>query len=373
MIGLERTIFPEYAEKQFGIESSTAFLTFIIAFGITKAIANYFTGRLSNKLGRKKLLIIGWLFAIPVPLMLIYANHWYFVVLANVFLGINQGLAWSSTVIMKIDLVGQKERGLAMGFNEAAGYLAVGVIAFFTGYIASEYGVTPYPFYLGVVISLSGLILSVFFVRDTTQYSEIEKIDQDTSHQENIFLETSFKDKTLSSVTQAGLVNNLNDGMIWGLIPALLFSLKYESAQIGIVTALYPAIWGIGQLATGRMADIYSRKAMLTYGMVLQGVVIILFSLVSSFSLFIVLSILLGVGTALVYPTFLTTIANNTRPLQRAESVGVFRLWRDMGYAAGALLSGIISDLLGMHYAILSIGILTVVSGLIIKFRMPNQ
>ncbi|QCK16728.1 MFS transporter [Mangrovivirga cuniculi] len=371
MVGLERTIFPEFAESEFGVKSSTAFLSFILAFGITKAIANYFTGRLSNKLGRKKLLIIGWLFAIPVPLILIFANQWYLVVVANIFLGINQGLAWSSTVIMKIDLVGQKERGLAMGFNEAAGYLAVGVVAFLTGYIANHYAVTPYPFYLGIGIAVMGLLMSLFLAKDTSKFADQEKPEPTHTHQGNIFVETSFKNRTLSSVTQAGLVNNLNDGMVWGLLPALLFSMDYNSEQTGLITALYPAIWGIGQLFTGKMADVFSHKKMLFYGMGLQGLVIVLFGFIQEYYLFVTLSILLGIGTALVYPTFLTAIANNTKPVQRAESIGVFRLWRDMGYAIGALLSGVIADYMGMNYSILAIGVLTILSSLIIKFRMP--
>lgn len=373
MIGIERSIFPQFAESEFGIASKTAILSFIIAFGITKAIANYYTGRLANKLGRKNLLLTGWLFAIPVPFLLIYAPHWGFVIFANVLLGINQGLTWSSTIVMKIDLVGEKDRGLAMGLNEFSGYLAVGLIAFLTGYVANEYGITPYPFYLGIFISVLGFILTLVWVKDTRAFVEKESTINNTKSLENVFLDTTFKNKTLSSVTQAGLINNLNDGMIWGLFPILLLSLSYDAEKIGFLAAIYPTVWGIGQLFTGKMSDVYSKKAMLFWGMFMQGLVIILIPYSGNFYVLAFLSATLGIGTALVYPTFLSTIAQATNPEQRAESIGVFRLWRDLGYAFGAIVSGITADLFGVKYAIIVIGVLTIMSSLVIKYRMPKQ
>jgi MFS family permease len=373
MVGLERTIFPKFAEIEFGVASKTAILSFIIAFGITKAITNYFTGKLANKFGRKNLLLLGWLFAIPIPFILINATSWNWVVFANILLGINQGLTWSSTVVMKIDLVGEKDRGLAMGINEFAGYFAVGIVAFLTGVIAQKYGITPYPFYLGIGISIIGLLLTLFFVRDTRKFVNKEQESTETEKLENVFLETSFKDKTLSSITQAGLVNNLNDGMIWGLLPILLLSLNYNEKNIGIIAAIYPAVWGIGQLFTGKMADIYSKKGMLFWGMLLQGLAILLIPFFTSFYQLAIIASILGFGTALVYPTFLSAIANATNPKQRAESIGVFRLWRDLGYAIGAIVSGIIADLFGVQYAILAIGVITILSSLVIKFRMPSD
>jgi len=373
MVGLERTIFPKFAEIEFGIASKTAILSFIIAFGITKAITNYFTGKLANRFGRKNLLLVGWLFAIPIPFILIYAPSWNWVLFANVLLGINQGLTWSSTVVMKIDLVGEKDRGLAMGINEFAGYFAVGLVAFLTGIIAQKYGVTPYPFYLGIGISLVGLILSYFFVRDTRVFVHKEQETTKSNKQENVFFETSFRDKTLSSITQAGLVNNLNDGMIWGLLPILLISLNYDTKSIGIIAAIYPAVWGIGQLITGRMADIYSKKRMLFWGMLAQGLAILLIPFFTSFYQLVIIASILGAGTALVYPTFLSAIAGATHPNQRAESIGVFRLWRDLGYAIGAIVSGIIADMFGVAYAVMSIGVITILSAATIMFRMPDD
>jgi len=372
MVGLERTIFPKFAEIEFGVASKTAILSFIIAFGVTKAITNYFTGKLANKFGRKNLLLLGWLFAIPIPFILINATSWNWVIFANILLGINQGLTWSSTVVMKIDLVGQKDRGLAMGINEFAGYFAVGVVAFLTGVIAQKYGVTPYPFYLGIGISIIGLLLTLFFVRDTRKFVNKEQKTTEKDKLENVFFETSFKDKTLSTITQAGLVNNLNDGMIWGLLPILLLSLNYNEKNIGIIAAIYPAVWGIGQLFTGKMADLYSKKGMLFWGMLLQGLAILCIPFFTDFYQLAMIASILGFGTALVYPTFLSAIADATHPKQRAESIGIFRLWRDLGYAIGAIVSGIIADVFGVQYAILTIGVITVLSSLLIKFRMPN-
>jgi MFS family permease len=373
MIGMERTIFPQFAEMEFGVTTKTAILSFITAFGITKAIANYFTGLLANRFGRKNLLLFGWFIAIPIPFILIYASSWSWVIFANVLLGISQGLTWSSTVVMKIDLVGEKDRGFAMGLNEFAGYFAVGVVAFLTGYIADNYGITPYPFYIGIFISIIGFILTALWVKDTRIFVHKEDATDQTIQLDNVFFDTTFKNKTLSAVTQAGLVNNLNDGMIWGLLPIVLFSLNFDNEHIGIITSIYPAVWGIGQLFTGKMSDHYSKKAMLFWGMFLQGISILLIPFSSDFYILAFISAILGFGTALVYPTFLSTIAQATSPKQRAESIGTFRLWRDLGYAFGAVISGIISDLFGIEYAVFLIGGLTIISSLIIKFRMPEK
>ncbi|MBG6063002.1 MFS family permease [Flavobacterium sp. CG_9.1] len=373
MIGMERTIIPKFAEIEFGIASKTALLSFIIAFGITKAITNYFTGKLANHFGRKNLLLFGWVLALPIPFILIYAESWNWVIFANILLGISQGLTWSSTVVMKIDLVGEKDRGLAMGLNEFAGYFAVGLVAFLSGYIAQKYGITPYPFYLGIGISISGFLLTLFFVKDTRKFVQQENTTNTTQKLENIFLETTFKNKTLSAITQAGLVNNLNDGMIWGLLPIVLLSLNYDSQNIGIITAIYPTVWGFGQLITGKMSDVYSKKKMLFWGMLLQGIAILFIPLASAFYQLAAISAFLGLGTALVYPTFLSAIAQATTPNQRAESIGTFRLWRDLGYAIGAIISGITADLFGINYAIVLIGVITIVSSMIIEIRMPKD
>ena len=371
MIGMERSIFPQFAEDVFGISSKTALLSFIAAFGITKAITNYFTGKLANKYGRKNLLLVGWLIALPIPFLLINATNWNTVIFANILLGISQGLTWSSTVVMKIDLVGEKDRGFAMGLNEFAGYFSVGIVAFLSGFVAQKYGITPYPFYIGIFISVMGLLLTFFWVKDTRQFVNIEATTDNNKALDNIFLETTFKNKVLSSVTQAGLVNNLNDGMIWGLLPIVLISMNYSIEKIGIVTAIYPTVWGIGQLFTGKMSDSYSKKTMLFWGMLLQGIAIICIPFSTNFVMLSSLSAILGAGTALVYPTFLSTIAQVTSPKQRAESIGTFRLWRDLGYAFGAIISGITADFFGIETAIYLIGGITVLSSVVIKIRMP--
>lgn len=372
MIGLERSILPQLAEKEFGISSHTAIFSFIIAFGITKAVCNYFTGKLANKIGRKRLLVIGWLFALPVPFILIYANHWNWIIIANILLGVNQGLAWSMAVIMKVDLVGSKKRGLAVGINEFAGYVSVGLVAFLTGYIASNYGVRPYPFYLGIVFSVSGLLLSILFVKDTKGHVNNESQESKIPFLRNIFVDTSFKHPSLSGITQAGLVNNLNDGMIWGILPILLIEKHFEATQIGILAAIYPTVWGISQLFTGRLSDIYSKKMLLFWGMLLQALAIILLIWANTFWHFAVIGLSLGIGTALVYPTFINAIADYTHPMQRAESLGTFRFWRDLGYAIGAIITGIFADNFGINFSILSIGLLTALSALIILFRVKD-
>lgn len=372
MVGLERSILPQIAEKEFHLVVKTAILSFIIVFGIVKAITNYFTGSFANKIGRKNLLVIGWIIGIPVPFILMLANSWNWIIVANVLLGINQGLTWSSTVVMKIDLVGEKNRGLAMGLNEFAGYIAVVLVAFFTGWIASNYGLRPYPFYLGIGLSFLGLFVSFFLIKDTRHHVAIESSDSKIPKLKNVFWDTTWFNKNLGSVTQAGLVNNLNDGMAWGIFPILLAQKNYSISEIGIITAIYPAVWGIGQLFTGKMSDHYPKKGMLFLGMILQGIALLFFAFASEFSHYILLSSILGFGTAMVYPTFLATIAENTHPIDRAKSIGVFRLWRDLGYAIGAILTGIIADSFGINSSIIVIGLLTIFSALIIITRMKS-
>jgi len=372
MVGLERSILPQFAETKFDITSHTAILSFIIAFGFTKAITNYFAGKWSNSFGRKKLLIVGWLFALPVPFLLILAKNWNWVLVANVFLGISQGLTWSSTIIMKIDLVGPKNRGFAMGLNEFSGYISVGIVAFISGWIASNYGVSPYPFYLGVAIAFMGLITTILFVKDTGSFVNIESKSVSKEQLKNVFIETSFKNKALSSITFAGLVNNLNDGMIWGLLPIFLLSQNNDTTSIAMIAGLYPTVWGIGQLFTGKMADHFSIKKMLVIGMLLQAIAIIALPSSSNFTFYIIIAVVLGIGTALVYPTFFTAIACITPPIQRAESIGTFRLWRDLGYVFGAIISGTIADVFGLSTAIVSIGIITLISAIQLKIRLPQ-
>lgn len=370
MIGLERSILPLIAEVEFHIAVKTAVFSFIIVFGIVKAITNYFTGTLANKFGRKNLLTAGWLFAVPVPFILMSADSWNWIIAANVLLGINQGLTWSSTVVMKIDLVGEKQRGFAMGLNEFAGYISVAAVAFLTGWIASEYGLRPYPFYIGIALSLSGLFCSLFFVKDTRHHLAHEATSSKIPNLKNVFWETTWKNKNLGSVTQAGLINNLNDGMVWGLLPILLASKGINIKDIGIVAAVYPAVWGITQIFTGKMADFYCKRDLLFIGMGLQGLSLAGLVFAQTFIHFVILSIILGFGTALVYPTFLATVAENTNPSDRAHSLGIFRFWRDMGYAIGAILTGIIADILGMQFSIMFISLLTLMSSAIILYRM---
>lgn len=370
MVGLERSILPEIAEQEFHIAAKTAILSFIIVFGIVKALTNYFTGALANRFGRKNLLVLGWIIGIPVPFILMMAENWNWIVAANILLGINQGLAWSSTVVMKIDLVGEKQRGFAMGLNEFAGYLAVAVVAFLTGYIAGEYGVRPYPFYIGFVLVGSGLLTSIFLIKDTRQHVAQESTSSSVPKLKRVFWDTTLFDRNLGSVTQAGLINNLNDGMAWGLFPILLAQKDFSLGEIGIVTAIYPAVWGIGQLVTGKMSDLFCKKSMLFWGMLLQGIALLFFVFANSLTHFIVLSSILGLGTAMVYPTFLATVAENTHPHDRAKSLGVFRLWRDLGYAIGAILTGLIADAFNINAAIIVIAILTLLSAGLIEYRM---
>jgi MFS family permease len=370
MVGLERSILPKIAEQEFEMAAKTAILSFIVVFGIVKAITNYYTGVLANRFGRRKLLIAGWVAGIPIPFMLMFAPDWSWVLAANILLGVNQGLAWSSTVVMKIDLVGEKQRGFAMGLNEFAGYLSLALIAFITGWIAGEYGLRPYPFYTGIVLVVLGLLASLFLVKDTRHHVAREKLTSPLPALKNVFWDTTWRDKNLGSVTQAGLINNLNDGMAWGLLPILLAGKGFTIGEIGLVTAVYPAVWGLGQLITGGMADRFCKKNLLYLGMFLQALALFFLVMAHTLNHFIFLSSLLGWGTALVYPTFLATVAENTNPEDRAKSIGIFRLWRDLGYAIGAILTGIVADLISINMSILLIGTLTFASGCIILFRM---
>lgn len=380
MVGIERTILPLLAEHDFGLASKTAILSFLVSFGIIKALANLFAGHMGDRYGRKRILITGWLIGLPVPFLVMFAPNWGWVVFANVLLGINQGLCWSTTVIMKIDLVGPKQRGLAMGFNEAAGYLAVSGAALGAGYLATAHALRPQPFFLGVAFALCGLILSLMFVRESQAYAVLEAAqvkstqpgDEPTSAPsfKEVFARTSWKDRTLFAVSQAGLVNNLNDGLAWGLFPLYFAAAGLDTAYIGWLVAVYPAVWGVGQLATGALSDHLGRKGLIVAGMWVQAGGLFLILLVDTFWLWLVGAILLGLGTALVYPTLLAAVSDVAHPSWRASAVGVYRLWRDSGYAIGALLAGILADLLGINFAIGAVGALTLLSGVIVALQM---
>jgi MFS family permease len=370
MVGLERSILPRLASEEFQIASHTAIFSFIIVFGIVKAVTNYFTGHFANAVGRRRLLIYGWLFAIPIPFLLMWAPSWNWIIVANVLLGINQGLAWSSTVTMKIDLVGDKQRGLAMGINEFAGYLSVGLVALLTAWIANTYGIRPHPFYIGIVFVILGLALSIIWVKDTQLFVHKAAAESSVPLLKNRFWDTSLWNRNLGSITQAGLVNNLNDGMIWGLFPILLATKGFSLADIGLITAIYPLVWGLAQLGTGRLSDFICQKDLLVIGMLLQGAAILGLLWADTFLIYAALSFVLGLGTAVVYPTFLASIAANTHPTDRAGSLGIFRLWRDLGYAFGAILTGILADYFELNVSIVVIGCLTVVSAGVVKVRM---
>jgi MFS family permease len=388
MVGLERTVVPLIGEKEFGLVSKTAIVSFIVSFGVTKAICNLFAAHVSESVGRKKVLVLGWLIGLPVPFIIIFANRWFWFDVANVLLGINQALCWSMTVIMKVDLVGPKRRGLALGLNEFAGYLAVGFTAWITGYIASMYALRPQPFYLGIGVVFAGLLLSAFFAKETIPHAKLEaKLHHSAPVQaedggsvqtvsprrpslREIFALASWKDRNLFSCSQAGLVNNLNDGMSWGIYPLFFASFGLGVAAIGTIKAIYPAAWGILQLLTGPLSDRWGRKWLIAGGMILQAGGIWLTVQVPAYSAWIVAALLQGIGTAMVYPTLLAAISDVAHPEWRATTMGVYRFWRDLGYAVGALISGIIADLLGMRAAIQFVAVLTLVSGLQVAFRM---
>jgi MFS family permease len=400
MVGLERSTVPLLGERVFGLASTTAALSFIASFGVVKALANLLAGRLSDRLGRKGVLVVGWLVALPVPLLIIWAPSWGWVVFANILLGINQGLCWSTTVIMKIDLVGPARRGLAMGFNEAAGYGAVSLSAIAAGYLAATYALRPQPFFLGIGFALAGLLLSVAFVREShgharheaalrTQAAEsADGTAQTMPHGamphgattpslaapsfKEIFLLTSWRNRTLFGVSQAGLVNNLNDGLAWGLFPLFFAAAGLPLTQIGLLAGVYPGVWGVAQLATGALSDRLGRKGMIVGGMLLQGMAIGVLPLVHGFIWWTGAMVLLGLGTALVYPTLLAAISDVAHPAWRGSAVGVYRLWRDSGYAVGALLAGVLADLFGASWAIGVIAAVTVLSGLLAQAVMAE-
>jgi MFS family permease len=377
MVGMERSILPAIAEQEFLLAARAAILSFIVVFGLTKAITNYFAGRFSDRYGRKIILIAGWLIAIPVPFVLIWAPSWSWVLFANALLGISQGLTWSTTVIMKIDLAGPKNRGLAMGLNEFAGYFAVAVAALATGYIASHWGLRPEPFYLGIGFAVAGLLLSVLLVKETHHFVQHEASMAGTGQtvppgQKEIFVKTSFSDHNLSSISQAGLVNNLNDGMAWGLFPLFFATAGMTLTQIGWLAAIYPAVWGIGQLFTGALSDRIGRKGMIVAGMWTQAAGIAVITVSTGFSGFSTGAILLGLGTAMVYPTLLAALGDVAHPTWRASAVGVYRLWRDLGYAVGAIIAGVVADQYGLSVAMVLIAVMTFASGAIVQIRMTE-
>ena len=378
MLGQERTVLPLLATEEFHLTAFTSTLTFIAAFGLVKAVTNFFAGTLGDRYGRKPVLVAGWIIAIPIPLLLMWAPTWGWVVFANVLLGVNQGLTWSTTVIMKIDLVGPARRGFAMGLNEAAGYGSVAVTALATGYIAQRYGLRPEPFFLGVAYAGLGLGISVLFVRETHGHAKHESATHTSEpgdHHEGlttgqIFMLTSFRDKALSSCSQAGLVNNLNDGLAWGLFPIFFAASGLSVARIGILAALYPAVWGLGQLYTGGLSDRIGRKPLIVRGMITQAVALAWIAATGSFWAWAGGAMLIGAGTAMVYPTLLAAIGDVAHPAWRARSVGIYRLWRDGGFAIGALLAGILADLVSIPAAIYAVAALTAISGLFVATRM---
>ena len=367
MVGLERTVVPLIGSEEFKIASTTLVVSFIVSFGVIKAVANLVSGHLADVWGRKRVLVVGWLFGLPVPFMVMWAPSWEWVVAANALLGINQGFAWSMTVIMKVDLVGPKSRGLAVGLNEFAGYLAVGVTAFLTGYIAAHYGLRPAPFYLGIGYATLGLALSVLLVRDTRDHVRLEaRGNQQQIAPTNfweIFSLTSFRDRNLFAACQAGLVNNLNDGMSWGIFPLFFVSFGLGVERIGILKAVYPATWGILQIATGPLSDRWGRKGLIVAGMWVQSAGLFLTAFTRSFEWWLVGSLLLGLGTAMVYPTLIAAVSDASHPTWRARSLSVYRFWRDLGYAIGALSAGLIADSFGLAAAINAIAALTFMSG----------
>ncbi|SDL44294.1 MFS transporter [Siphonobacter aquaeclarae] len=381
MVGLERTVVPLVGTEEFHIASGLVVFSFIIAFGVVKAFTNLFSGVLADRYTRRNVLIAGWIVGLPVPFLLAWAPAWNLIILANILLGISQGLAWSMTVNMKIDLVGPSQRGLAMGLNEAAGYGAVGLTALATGYLATRYGLRPEPFYPGIVYTLLGLVLSVFGVKDTRAYARLEGFRMQVASGEEkahrpgllwVFRETSFRNPNLFAVSQAGLINNLNDGMSWGVFPLLFTAYGVGMEGVGWIKAVYPVVWGVGQIVTGPLADKIGRKPLIVWGMLIQtvGHAVIGFAFLPPLLSGLAGSVLLGVGTAMVYPALLAAVSDAAHPSWRASSLGVYRFWRDMGYAIGALMSGIVAGLWGLVWAVHLAGILTLVSGLLVWKRM---
>ncbi|HET9515986.1 MAG TPA: MFS transporter [Gemmatimonadales bacterium] len=376
MVGLERTVLPLLAEAEFGLASKSAALSFIATFGAIKAVTNLLAGRLSDRYGRKQVLLLGWLFGLPVPFLIMWAPSWSWIVLANVLLGINQGLAWSTTVIMKIDLVGPRQRGLAMGLNEFAGYLSVAGAALATGYIAAAFGLRPEPFYLGIAWVAAGLMISLLLIRDTRPHVALEggasRHSETDLTTRQLLVRSLGRDRALSSASQAGMVNNLNDGLAWGLFPLFFAAAGLDVARIGFLAFTYPAVWGGLQLWTGMLSDRWGRKSLIVAGMLVQGVALALVALGKAFWFWVGAAALLGAGTAMVYPVLLASVGDIAHPRWRASAVGVYRLWRDGGYVLGALLAGFLADLFGMQWAIGAIALLTAGSGALVALRMPE-
>jgi MFS family permease len=377
MVGLERTLVPLIGSEEFRIASTTLVVSFIVGFGVVKAFSNLISGHLADIYGRKALLVAGWLIGLPVPFMLGWGPSWGWIIAANALLGVNQGLAWSMTVIMKVDLVGPKSRGLAVGLNECAGYLSVGLTAFLTAYIAQRYGLRPQPFYLGIGYAAIGLVLSVFLVRDTRHHVRVETARRGAPAETlgfwQIFRRTSFGDRNLFAASQAGLVNNLNDGMSWGIFPLFFAAFGLSVERIGVLKAVYPMVWGVLQTVTGPLSDRWGRKGLIVAGMWVQASALFLVALTQGFGGWLVASVLLGVGTAMVYPTLIACVSDASHPSWRARSLSVYRYWRDMGYAIGALAAGIMADLFGAAWAIAVIGALTFLSGAVVGVTMSRH
>ena len=376
LLGSERTVLSPLAEQTFHLTAYTAALTYILAFGATKAVTNFFAGTLSDRYGRKPVLLAGWAIGLPVPIMIIWAPSWGWVIAANVLLGLNQGLAWSTTVIMKIDLAGPHRRGLAMGLNEAAGYLAVAGTAAATGVLAAHHGLRPTPFLLALAYAALGLGLSAVFVRETREHARHEASNHASgSHSADLSTRkiaalVSYREPALASAAQAGMVNNLNDGLAWGLFPLFFAAAGLSLGQIGILAALYPAVWGLGQLATGPASDRYGRKPFIVAGMLLQAAALAWIATADAFTTWATAAVLLGAGTAMVYPTLLAAIGDVAHPAWRARAIGVYRLWRDGGFAIGALLAGLLADAYGIRTATAVVAALTAASGLLAWVRM---
>ncbi len=377
MVGLERTVVPLIGAQAFRIASTTLVTSFIVSFGVVKACTNLMAGHLADRHGRKALLVLGWLVGLPIPFMIAWGPSWGWIIAANALLGINQGLAWSMTVIMKVDLVGPKSRGLAVGLNEFAGYLAVGLTALATGSIAERYGLRPTPFYLGIGYALAGLALSALVVRDTRAHVALELAQHPSPAQKarfwEVFRRTSFGDRNLFAASQAGLVNNLNDGMSWGLFPLFFAGLGLSVGRIGVLKAAYPAAWGVLQTLTGPLSDRWGRKGLIVGGMWVQAAGLILTAATRQFGWWLAASLLLGIGTAMVYPTLIAAVSDASHPSWRARSLSVYRFWRDMGYAVGALASGLVADFYGPAAAIAAIGALTLLSGLVVAVAMRGE
>lgn len=382
MVGLERSVLPLIAEADFGLASASAALSFVATFGVVKACMNLLAGRLGDRFGRKPILVAGWLVGLPVPLLVMWAPSWSWIIAANVLLGINQGLAWSTAVIMKIDLVGPRQRGLAMGFNEFAGYLAVALSALGTGLIAERFGLRPEPFYLGIAFAVTGLALSLLFVRDTAAHAAAEARAraavaaeaEERAHRSlgEIVAEGTWRNAALASASQAGLVNNLNDGLAWGLFPLFFAAAGLSLREIGVLAFIYPACWGVAQLWTGALSDGWGRKWMIAGGLLLQAAALAAIARSRGFAPWAAGAACLGLGTAMVYPTLLAAIGDVAHPAWRGTAVGVYRFWRDLGYAVGALLAGALADLFGMGTAIGVVAALTAASGLVVAVRMPE-